>query len=233
MVPSWSITDDPSDSEFDLYLKQQYENLQVSTDGSKPPFDVYKRGMVGYLNLKSDGQPIANEKITLIDFRMSSRKKRMWVLDLKLNQVIYHRLVAHGKNTGEEYARQFSNTKNSNQSSLGFYITGENYFGKHGISLRLDGMEAEFNSKARSRAIVMHGASYVSKDFINTHGRLGRSFGCPAIALYKHTEIIKTLANGSVLFIYYPLRDYETRTLLNDSAKAWNYLQSLTQMVKS
>ncbi len=205
------------------YLKTNYSNL-APLEGSKPAYDLYERGMIGYLNLKADGNKITNEKLTLIDFRMSSKKKRMWIIDVQANKVIYHRLVAHGKNTGEEYAKKFSNTKNSNQSSLGFYVTGENYVGKHGLSLRLDGMEPDFNDNARDRAIVMHGANYVHKDFISTYGRLGRSFGCPAIAMNKHSDIVKLLANKSVLFIYYPDKEYEGKTLLNDVSKAEEYL---------
>jgi hypothetical protein len=214
---------------FDSYLSGLFENLQIPENSSKPTYDLFKRGVVGYYNLLANGKIIENKKLTLIDFRISSKFKRMWIIDMAENKVLFHRLVAHGKNTGSEYAESFSNTKNSNQSSLGFYITGENYYGKHGLSLRLDGVEKGFNDLARSRAIVMHSAPYVHKDFINNYGRLGRSFGCPAIALNQHEEIIKGLAEKSVLFIYYPKPKYEKGTLLNNEQKAANYYIKLQE----
>lgn len=213
-----------SDSElFDSYLSTLYENLQVPEKGSKPGYYLFKRGVIGYYNILANGKIIENQKLTLIDFRLSSKLKRMWIIDMKENKVLYHRLVAHGKNTGNEYAEYFSNIKNSNQSSLGYYLTGEKYYGKHGLSLRLDGLEKGFNDLARSRAIVIHSANYVNKEFVQNTGRLGRSFGCPAIAPNQHKEIITGLANKSVLFIYYPKPKYEAGTLLNNELKAANY----------
>lgn len=213
------------------YIAQGYSSLQP-LDGSRPPYDIYQRGMIGYLNLKAEGKKINNEKLTLIDFRISSNKKRMWIIDLKSNKVLYHRLVSHGKNTGEEYAKVFSNIKNSNTSSLGFYLTGENYFGKHGLSLRLDGVEAGFNDKARDRAIVMHGAHYVNNEYIKVNGRLGRSFGCPAISLHKSKEIIKGLSGQSVLFIYHPSEHYELNSKYNNRVKAEEYIAGLISPAK-
>lgn len=213
-----------TDSLLQDFIASQYESLQP-LENTKPAYDIYHRAYIGYLNLMEEGKQINNNKLTIVDFRLSSNKKRMWVIDLSNNKVLYFRLVAHGKNTGDEYARQFSNIKNSNQSSLGFYLTAENYYGKHGLSLRLDGMEPGFNDKARSRAIVMHSAAYVSKDFTKKVGRLGRSFGCPAIALKDHKEIIKGLANKSVLFLYYPQKEYEEKTKYYDLEKAKAYYQ--------
>tara|TARA_Y100000310_G_scaffold338517_1_gene428350 strand:- start:387 stop:1124 length:738 start_codon:yes stop_codon:yes gene_type:complete len=211
---------------FQSFITQQYQTL-TPLEGSKPSFDIYEKGIIGYYNLLSEGKSIDNSKLTLIDFRLSSNKKRMWVIDLKTNKVLYYRLVAHGKNTGEEYAKNFSNIKNSNKSSVGFYLTGENYYGKHGLSLRLDGMEPGFNDKARDRAIVMHSAAYVSKDFSKNIGRLGRSFGCPAIAMKDHKEIIKGLAERSLLFIYYPLDEYLAKTKLSNFQIAEEYFNQL------
>lgn len=222
----------PPADELETLLKHQYEQMK-GLDGSRPPFDLFEKAMVGYLDLKASGQAINNEKLTVIDFRLSSKKKRMWIIDLQANQVLYHRLVAHGKNTGEEFASRFSNIKNSNQSSLGFYLTAENYTGKHGLSMRLDGLEPGINDLARNRAIVMHSAAYVSKEFIAEHGRLGRSFGCPAIALNKHQEIMNLLANGSLLFIYHPEPNYQNNTLLQDRMKALEYLKAQVISAKS
>lgn len=209
------------------FISQQYQSL-TPLDGSKPAYDIYEKGIIGYYNLLAQGKKIDNNKLTLIDFRLSSNKKRMWVIDLTTNKVLYYRLVAHGKNTGEEYATNFSNVKNSNKSSVGFYLTGENYYGKHGLSLRLDGMEPGFNSNARDRAIVMHSAAYVSRDFSKNIGRLGRSFGCPSIALKNHKEIIKGLAERSVLFIYYPLEEYHQKSTLSNAEAAELYYSKLT-----
>jgi hypothetical protein len=214
-------------SDLAIFVAQSYKEM-ISFDSMKPPFDLYERGLIGYLNILYHGTTINNEKLTLIDFRLSSAIKRMWIIDMNANKVLYHRLVAHGKNTGEDYATAFSNIKNSNQSSLGFYLTGENYIGKHGLSLRLDGIEQGFNDMARDRAIVMHSAHYVDKEFVKNNGRLGRSFGCPAIALPNHTEIITALAEQSVLFIYYPKVKYEEGTQLNNRHKAEHYLNEGT-----
>lgn len=214
---------------FQSFIAESYAKMKVS-ELSKPPYDLYERGMIGYMNLLASGKRIENQKITLIDFRISSTEKRMWIIDIENNQLLFHRLVAHGKNTGEDYAESFSNIKNSNQSSLGFYLTGENYVGKHGLSLRLDGMEPGFNDKARARAIVMHSAKYVDKTFAKNYGRLGRSFGCPAIALPEYKEIIKGLANKSVLFIYYPKPKYEAESNLNDREKAENYFMQFSSL---
>jgi hypothetical protein len=113
-------------------------------------------------------------------------------------------LVAHGKNSGVNYAESYSNQRYSNKSSLGFYVTGETYTGKHGYSLRLKGLESGINDNAYKRAIVIHPAKYVSREFINKFGRLGRSYGCPAIPLENHGEIINMIKGKTCLFIYYP-----------------------------
>ena len=189
-------------------------------EGAKPPLDLYQKALVGFYNILSSGHTIPNNHITLIDFRIPSNKKRMWIIDLNTNEIVYYRLVAHGKNTGEDKANTFSNRKNSLQSSLGFYLTAEKYMGKHGLSLRLDGLEKGINDNARERAIVMHSANYVSREFINKWGRLGRSYGCPAIATRGHKEIIQLIANGSLLFIYYPDENYEIKTNFNDLTTA-------------
>jgi len=207
------------------YIKTNYSKLD-SAGFRMPPFDLYERGMVGFLLLKNK-PAVNNNKLTLIDFRRSSKKQRLWIIDIAEGKILEHSLVAHGKNTGEEYAKLFSNIQHSNKSSLGFYITAETYFGKHGLSMRIDGQESGFNTNARQRAVVVHGANYVSRDFITSYGRLGRSFGCPALPMKKHKEIIKTIANGSVLFIYYPSLDYLNRTALFDLNQSDYILQCM------
>ena len=149
------------------------------------------------------------QHITLIDFSKSSNEKRLWVIDMDTNVILFQTLVAHGRNTGEEFANAFSNQPESYQSSLGFYTTGEVYNGKHGLSLKLDGLEKGVNDKARDRAVVIHGASYVSDTFIKQNKRLGRSLGCPAIPVEMNDKIINVIKDKSCLFIYHPNRNQE------------------------
>jgi hypothetical protein len=126
----------------------------------------------------------------------------MFVIDLEKEKLLYHILVAHGKNSGVHYAEDFSNKNRSLMSSPGFYSTAETYFGKHGYSLRLDGLEEGINDHARERLIVIHGAYYVSEDFIRKYDRIGRSWGCPALPLYLTKEVINLIKEGSCLYIY-------------------------------
>jgi len=183
---------------------------------TKPDFELFYKGLAGYNQLKETSKlSDTKEIISLVDFRKSANEKRLWVIDLKNKKVLFHSLVAHGRNSGEVYASKFSNVSSSYQSSLGFYVTGSTYIGKHGISLKLHGVERGINNLAESRAIVMHGADYVSESYIKKVGRLGRSYGCPAVPMDIHKEIVNELAGGTVLFIYYPDKTYaSTSTLL-------------------
>jgi hypothetical protein len=155
----------------------------------------------------NDQSVLSNDSIlTIIDFEKSSKEERFFVINLKQKKVVMHTWVAHGKNTGMVYAERFSNIKNSLQSSLGFYLTKKTYYGKHGYSLRLAGLEKGINDKAWERAIVIHGADYVSQEFIRKHGRLGRSFGCPALSYELSEATINLIKDGSLLFIHHPSR---------------------------
>jgi hypothetical protein len=146
--------------------------------------------------------------LAIADFSQSSRHKRLYVIDLKENKLLYNTYVAHGRNSGEEFARQFSNKNSSYQSSLGFYRALSTYQGKHGLSLKLQGLEENINHRALERAIVMHGADYVSEEFIRRTGRLGRSQGCPAVSVDDTKKLIPLLCNGAGLFLYYPDNSY-------------------------
>lgn len=170
-----------------------------------PKFESFTEALKGFYLLKEKGV-IQKDILTLIDFSMSSNAKRLWVIDLKTNTILYNTLVAHGRNTGEEFATFFSNASESNKSSLGFYSTGETYNGKHGMSMRLDGLEKGVNDHARERGVVMHAAGYVSDSFIMNNKRLGRSQGCPAIPEALSKGVINTIKNKSCLFIYHPSR---------------------------
>lgn len=178
----------------------------------KPDLDVFARALSGYGQLSAMGKLSDKQVITIIDFRKASAENRMWIIDLENRRLLKYSLVAHGRNSGEDYAKQFSNVPNSNKSSLGFYITGSTYTGKHGLSLKLNGVEKGINDNAESRAIVMHAADYVSETFIKKVGRLGRSLGCPAVPVETHREIISEIAGGTCLFIYYPEESYLAKT---------------------
>jgi hypothetical protein len=189
-----------------------YNNLQTN-DLAMPSREGFIEALKGFTKLKEKGL-ITKNILTLIDFSMSSNTKRLWVIDLNSNVVLFNSLVAHGRNTGEEFANSFSNASQSFKSSLGFYATGEIYRGKHGNSLKLDGLENGINSNARERAVVIHGADYVSDSFIQNNKRLGRSLGCPAIPMALTDKIISIIKDKSCLFIYYPSSSYKVASRL-------------------
>lgn len=142
--------------------------------------------------------------VTVIDYSLPSTDERLWVLDLADERVLFTERVAHGKGTGGNLAVEFSDIEGSKQSSLGLFRTAETYRGKHGYSLRLDGLEPGWNGNARERAIVMHGADYADGEFVRKHGRLGRSWGCPAVRVAVATPLIDAIKEGGLLFAYYP-----------------------------
>jgi hypothetical protein len=142
--------------------------------------------------------------LTVIDYSRPSTEKRLWVFDLKTRALLYEELVAHGRGSGEKVATSFSNVPESHQSSLGLFRTEDSYVGRNGYSLRLRGLDAGFNDRAYDRAIVMHGAPYVSDDFARTQGRLGRSLGCPALREGIAREVIDTVKGSGLVFAYYP-----------------------------
>lgn len=144
------------------------------------------------------------ETLTVIDYSKPSSERRLWVYDLKSKQLLFEELVAHGQGSGANIATQFSNLDESHQTSLGLFVTGDTYVGKNGYSLRLDGLDRGFNDHARDRAIVMHGAPYVSDAFVKSTGRLGRSWGCPAVSELVARKMIDTVKDGGLVFAYYP-----------------------------
>ncbi len=146
--------------------------------------------------------------LTVIDYSKPSTEKRLWVFDLRSRALLYEELVAHGRGSGDNLATAFSNDPQSHQSSLGLFETADTYSGKNGYSLRLKGLEAGFNDKALARAIVMHGAPYVSHEFAKSQGRLGRSWGCPALRAPVAHEIIDRIRGNGLVFAYYPDRKW-------------------------
>jgi hypothetical protein len=142
--------------------------------------------------------------LTIIDYSKPSTDERLWVFDLGSHALLYQELVAHGQGSGGNLAVRFSNEPETHSSSIGLFAAGQTYIGKNGYSLRLDGLDKGFNDRARERAIVMHGASYVSDDFVRSQGRLGRSWGCPALPDPVAREVIDHLKGNGLIFAYYP-----------------------------
>ncbi len=192
--------------------KDMYNNLDANSL-TLPEFTCFSKALNGFNKLKEQGK-IRKDLLTVIDFSKSSNYKRLWIIDMDTQTVLYNTYVAHGRNSGNEFATTFSNTSSSYKSSLGFYATGEIYNGKHGESLRLDGLEAGINNNARDRAIVMHAADYVSTSFIKQNKRLGRSLGCPALPNHLNKEIINLITGKSCLFIYHPTKQYLQKSKL-------------------
>ncbi|MBO2012413.1 murein L,D-transpeptidase catalytic domain family protein [Hymenobacter negativus] len=206
-------------AQFDHTLRTTYQALGAEQEGLR--FETFAKAMTGYLNLRQAGK-LAEDKqtLTVVDFDLPSTEKRLWVLDLAKNEILFHTLVAHGHNSGENEATNFSNTDQSNMSSLGFYATGSEYEGKHGHSLRLEGLDEGFNTNAAARSVVMHGADYVSEDFIKQNGRLGRSLGCPALPLDQYAQIIDAVNGGTCLFLNKSDAGYSSRYLNQEAAIA-------------
>ena len=215
-------------AQLEQQLRGTYAALGAEQEGLR--FETFAKAMTGYLNLRQAGR-LADGKqlLTVVDFDLPSTQKRLWVLDLGKHEILFHTLVAHGHNSGENEATSFSNTDASNMSSLGFYATGGEYEGKHGRSLRLEGLDEGFNTNAAARSVVMHGADYVSEDFIKQNGRLGRSLGCPALPMELKDQIIETVTAGTCLFVNKSDAGYTSRFLNQEVAIA--ALAPMTQPV--
>ncbi|SFT87829.1 L,D-transpeptidase catalytic domain [Algoriphagus locisalis] len=175
-----------------------YDGLQSST-GALPSKEVFSLAFQGWLKMKDN---LKSKVLTVIDFSLPSTAKRMWVIDPVKGEILLNSVVSHGRNSGDLMAKTFSNVPESFKSSIGFYKTAETYSGKHGYSLRLDGLEKGFNDQARNRAIVIHGADYAREEFAKSVGRLGRSLGCPALPSELSAQAIDLIKEGSLLFIF-------------------------------
>ena len=193
---------------FDEYSLNLYNNIS----NNNIDFTLFKKSLKGYHKLLAEKRINKSNLLTIIDFRKSANEKRLFVIDLNSKKMVFEEFVAHGINTGVVFASKFSNKRHSNQSSLGFYITGKTYKGKNGFSLKLHGQEQNFNSNAYQRGVVMHGANYVSEKFIKKNGRLGRSFGCPAVDKNINRAIINYIKNGSCFFIYHVNKEYSKKS---------------------
>lgn len=172
-----------------------------------------------YEKLKQSGQILNQRYLTIADFSKPSSEKRLFIIDINKMELVLQTLVAHGRNSGTLFAKNFSNKNESFQSSLGFYLTGNIYKGKHGMSLQLSGIESGINDNAKQRAIVIHGANYVNNNLIKKQGYIGRSLGCPAVPQTEVKEIIQTIKGASLLYIYAPDNQYTKKSkLINDPA---------------
>jgi hypothetical protein len=169
---------------------------------------AFEYALKGYRNLVDHGRVMKDEVLSICDFSQSSRRKRFYVIDMETRKVLINTWVAHGRNSGGEYARSFSNSPESHKSSLGFYKTGATYYGTHGLALKIQGLEKNFNDKADERNIVIHGSQYVGASFLARSPINGRSHGCPALPQQETGKIIQKIKDGSCLFIYHPTKNY-------------------------
>ncbi len=189
-----------------------YDSLRLASYGlARQAFDY---AMKGFNSLKETGGLVNQNIISIVDFSKPSSQKRLFVIDLKNYKVLFNTYVAHGVNSGKEFANQFSNRPESNKSSLGFYETADTYFGKHGYSLHLQGIEKGVNDNAYKRDIVIHGAEYVNENMIKENGYIGRSWGCPALPQQLSKSIIDKIKDGTCFFIFGEDKKYLSHSVL-------------------
>ncbi len=170
--------------------------------------EAFNYAWKGYQKLLTKKMISRSNYLTICDFSQSSKQKRLYIIDVAGNKLVTNTYVAHGKNSGGEYATKFSNKPESLQSSLGFYVTANTYSGAHGLSLRVNGVDPGYNDKALARTIVIHGAAYVDAARAKAGMFMGRSWGCPALPQKEAANIITTIKNGTCLFIYHPGKNY-------------------------
>lgn len=192
--------------------KNVYDSLHLNLAGlSKQAFVFAQKG---WQKLIRQGKVLNQSVMAIIDFSQPSDHKRLYVIDMKNYKLLFNTLVAHGRNSGKQFASSFSNKPSSYKSSPGFYITQDTYFGSNGYSLKLEGIEKGINDKASRRAIVMHGAEYVSESYVDAQGYIGRSEGCPAVPVKDADDIINTIKNGACLFVFPLNKKYLSRSAL-------------------
>ena len=213
---------DLTSQKFNTYAKKLYKKLGLK---KFTRLETFKMALLGYLNLKYQGTVKRKGLLILIDYSQPSNKERFFVIDIKRAKILYKSLVAHGKNSGDRFACGFSNKPGSYKSCLGFFVTGSTYKGKHGYSLLLQGVEPGINDNALKRRIVIHGAEYVSKQFIKRYGRPGRSLGCPALPSNLASSIIETIKDGSCLFIFGQDRYYLQKSRIINAKGAMSYFE--------
>jgi len=214
-LPSGSNKSFRHDDDFETVVSSLYEQIDLKQFGlTKKAFEyAYK----GYTYLLQHHLLRRADVLSICDFSQSSRKKRLYIIDMELKTVLLNTYVAHGRNSGSEFANSFSNNPKSLKSSLGFYITRETYYGDHGLALKIHGLEKGFNDKAGRRNIVIHGSHYVGEDFLQDNAFYGRSFGCPAVPFSETEQVIDSIKDGSCLFIYHPTKKYIVKSKILNS----------------
>jgi hypothetical protein len=199
--------------EVKMVIKQAltlYDSMKLEQSGlNQKAFEYAWRG---YHNLMKQGKLKKSYVLTVCDFTQSSSAKRMYVIDVTHKKLLFNTYVSHGMNSGVEYATSFSNKANSFKSSLGFFVTSKTYVGRNGLSLKVQGLEKGYNDLAAKRHIVLHGSDYISPEYLKDNGEMGRSLGCAAMPNAMSPKIIKTIKNGSCLFIYHPTTNYLTHS---------------------
>ena len=202
---NYEIISDVDDNE--LLVKNLYTDCELT---DKLDYNIFKQAMEGYSSID-----LANKKLlSIIDYSKPSTEKRFFIIDIENHKLLFHTLVAHGKKSGYVNATKFSNKYGSHKSSLGFFRTGNSYFGLRGYSLQLEGLEKGINDNARQRGIIIHGANYVDERLANGNGVIGRSWGCPAVSKKLSKEIINLLKGGSLLYIYADDEVYKVKSVL-------------------
>jgi hypothetical protein len=198
----------------ELEAMSLYDSMQLKRAGLTKKAFLF--AWKGYKNLLQKRALYKDDVLSICDFSQSSRRKRMYIIDVANKKLLVHTYVAHGRGSGGEYARTFSNKPESHKSSLGFYVTRNSYYGSHGLALEVDGLENGINDKANARNIVIHGSEYVGARYLRSNKFNGRSFGCPAVPEKDTQKIIQTIRGGSCLFIYHPTTHYLSKsTILN------------------
>lgn len=215
LIPVLNKADSEEMHPFSEEINNLYSALKLSDYGLSD--EVFQLALAGHKKLEAAGRLENPSILTIVDFSQSSKNKRMYVIDFQKHHLLFNTLVAHGRNTGEEFARNFSNESGTQKSSLGFYLTRNHASGsKVGLSLIIQGVEKGFNDNALNREIIIHGADYATEEFVRKTGRLGRSFGCPSIPPDLIKPVIEAIEKGTCLFIYYPDTKYlKNSTLLN------------------
>ena len=192
-----------------------YEVAELAKTGLS--IQAFKYGYYGYRELLKAKKINNSDYLTICDFSQSSSQRRLYIIDIERHELVTQTFVAHGRNSGIEFAKNFSNNPRSHQSSLGFYITGQTYSGGYGLSLQLNGIEKGFNDRALNRRIVLHGSKYVGDEYLQRRRLLGRSYGCPAVPKDESGVIINFIKNGSCLFIFYPAKNYLDKSKILNS----------------
>jgi len=222
-----AVTVNKEDAALDLAAKKALEvkmtiveatNIYATMNLAKSGLNqkAFEYAWRGYHNMVKNGMLTKTNVLSICDFTQSSRRKRLYVIDVANKKLLYNTYVSHGMNSGVEYATTFSNKANSFKTSLGFYMTTKTYVGRNGLSLKVKGLEKGYNDQAARRGIVLHGSDYIGYDYLQNNGEMGRSLGCTAIPNAVNGKIIKSIKNGSLFFIYHPTKKYlNESTIIN------------------